>query len=154
MALAPRSTVGETIAARIVSIAQHPLQIRLAITCGLLQTVCALLLAVTLYSLTREEDSDLALLATICRVAEGLIGVLASRSPVGLLRLTTLHGTSTLPSATIEALGACFLLAPAGNIGAIFFAFGSVLFSWLFLRGRIIPIPLGWLGSEWGHPSC
>ena len=31
-------------------------------------------------------------------------------------------------------------------IGATFFAVGSTLFSYLFLRGRIIPVPLAWLG--------
>lgn len=29
---------------------------------------------------------------------------------------------------------------------AIFFAVGSLLFSWLFLRGRMIPVPLAWFG--------
>jgi hypothetical protein len=29
---------------------------------------------------------------------------------------------------------------------AIFFAMGSTLFSYLFLRGRTIPVPLAWLG--------
>ena len=29
---------------------------------------------------------------------------------------------------------------------AIFFALGSTLFSWLLLRGRMIPTPLAWLG--------
>jgi hypothetical protein len=29
---------------------------------------------------------------------------------------------------------------------AIFFAVGSLLFSWLLLRGRMIPIALAWLG--------
>jgi hypothetical protein len=29
---------------------------------------------------------------------------------------------------------------------ATFFVVGSTLFSWLLLRGRMIPIPLAWLG--------
>ena len=29
---------------------------------------------------------------------------------------------------------------------AIFFAVGSTIFSWLLLRGRMIPVPLAWLG--------
>jgi len=33
-----------------------------------------------------------------------------------------------------------------GHEGAIFFAVGSTLFSWLFLRGRLIPAALAWLG--------
>jgi hypothetical protein len=31
-------------------------------------------------------------------------------------------------------------------IGATFFAVGSTLFSWLLLRGRMVPVPLAWLG--------
>ncbi|PYS53187.1 MAG: hypothetical protein DMF68_00230 [Acidobacteria bacterium] len=34
----------------------------------------------------------------------------------------------------------------AWNPGAILFAVGSALFSWLLLRGRMIPVPLAWLG--------
>src|SRR5439155_17387619 len=33
-----------------------------------------------------------------------------------------------------------------GQAGAIFFAVGSTLFSWLLLRGRMIPVALAWLG--------
>jgi hypothetical protein len=31
-------------------------------------------------------------------------------------------------------------------VSALFFAVGSTLFAWLFLRGRMIPVPLAWLG--------
>lgn len=33
-----------------------------------------------------------------------------------------------------------------GQTNAIFFAVGSTIFSWLLLRGRMIPVPLAWLG--------
>ena len=32
------------------------------------------------------------------------------------------------------------------TIGATFFGVGSALFSWLLLRGRMVPVPLAWLG--------
>ena len=35
---------------------------------------------------------------------------------------------------------------PGEGSGEIFFAVGSLLFSWLLLRGRLIPIGLAWLG--------
>src|SRR5258708_17069065 len=35
---------------------------------------------------------------------------------------------------------------PGHGGGAIFFAVGSTLFSWLLLRGRMIPVALAWLG--------
>src|SRR4249919_2643431 len=65
----------------------------------------ALVLGVTLYAITREQDRDLAMLGLTCRVIEAVPG----------------HGE-------------------------IFFAVGSALFSWLLLRGRMIPVGLAWLG--------
>src|SRR6185503_9119401 len=41
---------------------------------------------------------------------------------------------------------ACRVLEAAPGPGEIYFAVGSTLFSWLLLRGRMIPIPLAWLG--------
>jgi hypothetical protein len=72
----------------------------------LLQSFSALVLGATLYALTREQGSVLALLALTCRIAEAIQ-----------------YGES-----------------------AIYFAVGSLLFSWLLLRGRMIPIALAQLG--------
>lgn len=65
----------------------------------------ALVLGVTLYAITREQDPDIALLGLVCRVVEGVPGD-----------------------------------------GVIYFAVGSTLFSWLLLRGRMIPVALARLG--------
>lgn len=40
---------------------------------------------------------------------------------------------------------ACRVLEAAPGPGEIYFAVGSMLFSWLLLRGRIIPVTLAWL---------
>ncbi len=72
----------------------------------LVTSLCALVLGVTLYALTRDVDTDLAMLAFACRVIEAI----------------------------------------PGDYAAIFFAVGSTLFAWLFLRGRVIPSALAWLG--------
>ena len=40
----------------------------------------------------------------------------------------------------------CRVLEAVSGEAAIFFAVGSTLFSWLLLRGRLIPAPLAWLG--------
>ena len=79
---------------------------------SLLMCFAALVLAVTLYAITHDEDRDLALLALTCRVGEGVLGAMP--------------GTMLL--------------------SATFFAVGSTLFSWLMLRGRMIPVALAWLG--------
>jgi len=140
-----RATGGEGIAAKLVGIAQHASDVRITVVLFLLQCFSALVLAVTLYAITREEDRDLAMLALTCRVGEGLIGAIGIQSTLGLLWLATAAGASAPDTAAAQALGAYFL---SDNVAltATFFAVGSMLFSYLFLRGRMIPIPLAWLG--------
>lgn len=40
----------------------------------------------------------------------------------------------------------CRVLEAVSGEATVFFAVGSTLFSWLLLHGRMIPIPLAWLG--------
>ena len=56
----------------------------------------ALVLGVTLYAITRDQDRDLALLGLTCRVAEGIAGMDVSGT-LGLLWLAT---ERTLPQST------------------------------------------------------
>jgi hypothetical protein len=146
MVLSSQATSGATIAAKLVSVAQHAFQLRLTILFGLFETLCAIVLAVTLFSITRDEEPHLALLALIFRTGEGLIGTMAFRTPLELLWLAAPGTTAQLSPAAVEALGTQIFQAPHGNLDAIFFAFGSTLFSYLLLRGRMIPMPLAWLG--------
>jgi hypothetical protein len=146
MLMFTHATSGQGIAAQLSNIAQHVTELRLTILLGLLGNFCALVLAVTLYAITRVQDRDLAMLALTCRVAEGIVGMDVSKT-LGLLWLATgTDGTAFYPEAA-STLGAFFLKMEASfNASAIFFAVGSTLFSWLFLRGRIIPTALAWFG--------
>ena len=83
-----------------------PREAPMAAVLPLLTSFSALVLGVTFYAITRHQDSDLAALAMVCRIIEGVPGV----------------------------------------SGEIYFAVASLLFSWLFLRGRMIPVALAWLG--------
>lgn len=136
----------EGIAARLAAIAQHLTYVRLTFILNLLTCFAALVLAVTLYALTRDEDRDIAMLAFACRVAEGVMGGIFVSGALGRLWLTTSTGALAPDTATVTALATLFSNAGLWNTGATFFAVGSALFSWLFLRGRMIPIPLAWLG--------
>ncbi len=49
------------------------------------------------------------------------------------------------PALALLAL-ACRILEAVHGESAIFFAVGSLLFTWLLLRGRMIPAALAWLG--------
>jgi hypothetical protein len=145
MVLFARATSGEGIAAQFAGIAQHATAVRITVLLGLLQSFSALVLAVTLYAITREQDPDLAMLALTCRVAEGIGGVGIPRT-LGLLWLATATGANAPDTGAVPALGAFLLKMGAWSASATFFAVGSALFSWLLLRGRMIPVALAWLG--------
>jgi hypothetical protein len=139
MVLASRAASGEGTAAKLASIAQHATSVRVAVLLELLGSFSALVLGVTLYAITRDQDQDLAMLAMVCRVAEGVIGADALSRPLGRLWLATATGP--------DALAAVLLKLPGGwTVNAIFFAVGSLLFAFLLLRGRMIPVALAWVG--------
>jgi len=147
MILFGRATGGEGTAANLAGIAQHATDVRITILLTLLAGFAALVLAVTLYAITREQDPDLAMLALACRLTEGIasFGVLAT---VGLLWLATNTRPNTPDPATAQAIGAFLFKIQSWNpiIAATFFAVGSTLFSWLLLRGGMVPLALASLG--------
>lgn len=144
-----RASGAQEVAAKLVGIARHMTEVRIAIVLTLLTSFAALMLAVTLYALTRDEDADIAMLALTCRVAEGVLNAaLGLLAMVGLLWLGTNVATGAPEAAAAYTLGT-FLFKVLGwstSINATFFAVGSALFAWLLLRGRLVPIPLAWLG--------
>jgi hypothetical protein len=148
MVVSGRATRGEGAAARLASMATHATEMRVVVVLGLITAFVALALAAALYALTRDEDRDLALLALACRVAEGVVGGVFMPMTLGLLALETAGGASVPDAAALQALGAFLFAAETWNpiIAGTFFAVGSTLFSWLFLRGRMIPTALAWLG--------
>jgi len=144
MVLLDRATNAEGIAAKLARVAEHASDVRLAVVLSLISCFAALVLAITLYAITREVDPDLALLALACRVGEGVINAPSIAAAAGLLWLAT----GATDGASTHTLGA-FLLKFQDwivTISATFFAVGSTLFAWLLLRGRMIPVALAWLG--------
>lgn len=144
MVLMNRATRGDGVAARLSQVVEHALDLRVAILLTLLSCFSAVVLAVTLYGITREVDQELAVFVLACRLGEGVVGVIGIPNALGLLWLAR-GGASDF--ATTQALGT-YLLMPAQEamIGAPFFALGSLAFSYLLLRGRLVPRGLAWLG--------
>jgi len=148
----------EGTAAKLASLVQHATTVQVEILLTLLQSACAMVLAVTLCALTRDEDRDLAVMALCCRVGEGVVGVLAPLGTLALQSVATASvaalgadaapGADVASAAAANALGALLLKIGGwtGLTAAICFAVGSALFSYLFLRARSIPVPLAWLG--------
>jgi len=145
MVLFGRAASGEGIAAKLASIAQHTTEMRVTVLLSLPICFSALVLGVTLYAITRDQDRDLAMLALICRVAEGLAGMFIPRT-LALLWLATATGADAPDTEAAHALGAFLLNMGVWSPSATFFAVGSTLFSWLLLRGRMVPVALAWLG--------
>lgn len=144
LALFGRAASGEGIAAKLAAIAQHPGEAGVVIVLAFVQCFAALILGVTLYAITREQDRDLAMLGMVCRVAEGVISGASIFNTLALIGLATATGTNAPDSGT-QALGR-YLLRSDIAVTATFFAVGSLLFSYLLLRGRMIPAVLAWIG--------
>ena len=143
LVLSGNATRGVGIPAKLETIAQHTTEMGVIVLLSLLTSFCALVLAVTLYSITREQDSDLAMMGFGCRLLEGVAEGIPTT--LGLVWLATASGPSAPDSETARILGT-LLLRPGMAAGAIFFAVGSTLFSWLMLRGRMVPVALARLG--------
>jgi len=84
------------------------------------QNASAVILALTLFQVTRVQQAVVAALGMTFRLAEGALGP--------ALRLT---GTA---------------LSHGTLVDATLFAIGSTFFCWLLLRGRMLPRPLAWIG--------
>ncbi|HEV8364267.1 MAG TPA: DUF4386 domain-containing protein [Gemmatimonadaceae bacterium] len=141
--LSGKATAGQGIPAKLASVGQHTTEMGVVVVLTLLMGFCALTLGVTLYSITREQDPDLAMMGLVCRVIEA--GAAGISTTIGLVWLATATGPNAPDSETARVIGALFL-RPEGSTGAIFFAVASTLFSWLLLRGRMVPVVLARLG--------
>ena len=133
------------VAGRLAGMAKHSAQVQANALLGLAMAFTALTLAVTLYGLTRDEDHELAVLALSFRLGEGIFGALPTLLSLTLLSLA--NGSAPV-TASEAAVAASFFRARslAPLIGSIFFAFGSTIFSYLFVKGRLVPLFLAWLG--------
>ena len=84
------------------------------------QNASAIVLAITLFMVTRVEQPLLAALGMIFRIGEGSLRVALDLTGINVSR----------PSL----------------VGALLFAIGSLFFCWLLLRGRMLPVALAWIG--------
>lgn len=148
MFLMSRATNAEGTLAKLAIVAQHAIDVRLTILLTLLSCFSAIVLGIALYGVTRDEDHELSLMAMAFRVSEGVLGAIGIPNLLGLLWVSTSGaGPAATDPVTTSTLGAYFLMpAQDAMIGAPFFAAGSLIFSFLLLRGRMIPSWLAWLG--------
>lgn len=141
-----RASGGADTTARLETLAAHLTPARISLLLGLFTGFVALTLAVTLYALTESVDPHLALLAMLCRVVEGVMAAVSAVASCALLALAT--NQFPLPPESRTAFASVLLHSDPWFVGTSAFAFavGSTLFTALFLRGRVVPAPLAWLG--------
>ncbi len=143
MVLSGPSRADDT-AAHLALVARHAWRMRVNVVLTLVICATAILLAAALYAITRDEDRNVAVLGLSFRVGEGVLAALGALGSLAVLWLATdaaqVQGTTTLAELLIQIQGWNV------TITATFFALGSTAFSWLLLRGRLIPVPLAWVG--------
>ncbi len=144
-----QATKGADVAAKLASIATHGSQMSVAFVFAFVFALVgifnALVLGLALYSLTRDTDRDLALLALIFRVVEGAINAIPALAILALLSLATAAAGS-------DALGALLLKVQVWSVavGATVFAVGSAIYS--YLSCAPVAFPCGWRGSAFLRP--
>lgn len=151
MVLYTRVIGGSDEFAKLKTIAHNATTVRVTVVLTMLTFVYAVVLGVTLYALTRDEDRELALIALFCRATEGAI---AAFSCVRVLELVSVASIAVAPN-TSEAqassaynLGALLLSQGSSttSLAAICFVIASTIYCYLFWRARTIPVVLSLLG--------
>jgi Domain of unknown function (DUF4386) len=142
-----RITAGADMPARLANVAAHETAVGLVSVLGWVMAGSAIALAITLFALTAHQDRDLARVGLVCRCVEGTIGAAVPTSLL-LSWLATPPGAHAASADAVNLAAAMLLRLSALQTmtAATFFAAGSTAFSWLLVRGRLIPAPLGWPG--------
>jgi len=139
MVLSNRAIGGEGIAAKLASIAQHAREMRVLVVLTLLTSLSALVLGVTLYAITREQDPDLAMLGLTGRVIEGVNGA-TSMAWLGVIASFLL--VLGLPAQFFGLITGGFFTGPIGWFAWMpLLVFEVTLALWFLIKGVAMPAP-------------
>ncbi len=138
-----RATAGNNVSETLVTLGHMAATARITVLLDLLQIVCALVLAATLFQLVRAVSPTLALLAMVFRVGEGLLGALPLLSKLEVIQMAA---TTTVGKVGSLAIADELLNRPDVGFSEFCFVVGGFIFACLFLRGRLIPTWLAWIG--------
>ena len=141
-----KATAGNDVSQTLSTLTRMIWTARITVLLDLLQTVCAVVLAVTLYKLVKAVNPTLALLAMFFRLGEGLLGSLPLLSKLELMRLATTQTVGSADTSNYLSFGNEILQRPDDGFSQFCFVVGGFIFACLFLRGRLIPRWLAWIG--------
>ena len=146
-AILSRKTTAGTDTSQMLSTLQSTIALaQVTVLLDLLQIVCAVVLAVTLYRLSRKVDATLALLAMGFRFGEGLAGFVPLLGKLELMKLATASNPMCASSAGCLAVAGEIFNRPDDLFGQFCFVIGGFLFAYLLLAGRLIPRWMAWTG--------
>jgi hypothetical protein len=131
------------------NVSDNSFRVRLGVLFLIVGGISTLILAAALYAVTKHQDRNLAILALSCRAVEaGLyaIGIISALTLLSLSERTTTASTAEPTAAYIPGDIVSDVNAWGTNVGAAFFAVGSLLYSYLLLKARSIPVALSVLG--------
>ena len=144
--LSGRTTAGTDVLETLSTVNRMIGTARFTVLLDLLQIVCALVLAVTLYQLVKVVDPTVALLAMLFRLGEGLLGFFPLLDKLELMQLATTPAIGVASAPSDPALIREILHRPNNGFSEFCFVVGGFLFAYLFLRGRFLPRWLAWVG--------
>jgi hypothetical protein len=122
---------------------------RVGIACDLIGGACNAILAVAFYTILKQVNSSLALLAAFWRLGEAV--VLGHMTVNGMTVLDILNQSSlaaAFSTGQLQALANLYIGTQGDefSIGLIYYSLGSTLFCYLLLESRYIPRFLAWWG--------
>jgi len=144
--LSTRTTAGSDVSQTLSTLGRMIGIARATVLLDLLQIVCAIVLAATLYQLVRSVNPTVALLAMLFRLGEGLLGFFPLLDKLELMQLATTPAVAAASAFSDPALVREILHRPNNGFSEFCFVVGGFLFAYLFLRGRLIPRWLAWIG--------
>ena len=139
----------EDIKLTVANIIANEFLFRFGIACELILYVLVIILSVLLYIILKSVDKNLALLAMVFRVSEGLLGIIIVLIGFIVLSLSNNQvNTISVDKTQLNAMIGALLSARANGLYIILLliGFGGILFLYLFYKSVYIPKTI----SVWG----
>ena len=144
--LSSKTTVGADTSQMLATLRNTIWIARGTVLLDLLQIVCAVVLAVTLYRLSKVVDATLAMIAMGFRFGEGLLSFLPLLGKLELMKLATGSNGLCAENTGCLAVAREIFNRPDDLFSQFCFVVGGSLFAYLFLAGHLVPRWIAWTG--------
>lgn len=135
--------------AKLEKIAKNPRRFKISFVLILIEHIIIILLALTLFFAFNAYNLILAVVWTISRSIEGLIQIINKKGYWGLLNIAKKYSAANdSEKKSLENLRLNILKSKMSNFlfAQIFFTFGTLAYSILFVVYEVIPVSIGWFG--------